>query len=141
MPQRQLVIASYDGLLIEGAGGAAVPLTEDALIIDFISELRLPTLLIARSGLGTINHTLLTAAYLRQRAIPIAGVILNDGDAVPQQNDASVESNASLIERYGDSKVLGRFPRMDGELNAQSLLQTVRETIQLAPIRQAIYLN
>lgn len=135
------LVAGYDGLLIEGAGGVAVPLTEDALVIDFISELGLPTLLIARSGLGTINHTLLTAAYLRQRAIPIAGVILNDGDELVTQNDASVESNASLIERYGDLKVLGRFPRMDGELNAQSLLQTVRETIQLAPIRQAIYPN
>ena len=51
----------YEALLIEGAGGVAVPLTEDALMVDLISELGIPALIVARSGLGTINHTLLTA--------------------------------------------------------------------------------
>ena len=70
----------YDALLIEGAGGVAVPLTEDALVVDLISVLRIPALIVARSGLGTINHTLLTVSFLQQRAIPIIGVIMNDGE-------------------------------------------------------------
>ncbi|MFD2878152.1 dethiobiotin synthase [Paenibacillus rhizoplanae] len=65
----------YEVLLIEGAGGVAVPLTEDALMVDFISELGIPALIVARSGLGTINHTLLTASFLQNRGVPIVGVV------------------------------------------------------------------
>ncbi|WNR44940.1 dethiobiotin synthase [Paenibacillus roseipurpureus] len=135
----QPLIQSYDGLLVEGAGGVAVPLTEDTLIADFIAELRLPAVLIARSGLGTINLTLLTAAYLRQHGIPILGVILNDGEGAAGQVDASVESNAALIEQYGQLSVLGRFPRIDGEVTAQTLVPLVCANIQLAPIRDALF--
>lgn len=131
------LIHRYDQLFIEGAGGVAVPLTEDTLVIDLISELRIPALIIARSGLGTINHTLLTAAFLRQHAIPIVGVIMNDSEYMEAHDDLSVGTNAELIERYGDLKVLGQFPRLHGEINTEVLIQTVRETIQLAPIRDS----
>ncbi|WP_372660938.1 dethiobiotin synthase [Cohnella sp.] len=130
------LINRYEALLIEGAGGAAVPLTEDSLVIDLISELRIPALIVARSGLGTINHTLLTASFLRQRAIPIVGVIMNDGEFAESHDDPSIAANASLIERYGGLKVLGRFPSLHGEANKETLVHTVRGTIQLTPVRE-----
>lgn len=107
------LVRRYDALLIEGAGVVAVPLTEDAFVADWAARLALPVLIVARSGLGTVNHTLLTAAYLRQLGLAIAGVVLNDGADNPATggaDDPSVTSNAELIEMYGGLKVLGRFP-------------------------------
>lgn len=71
----------FDALLVEGAGGVAVPLTEDVLIVDWIAELKMKALIVARSGLGTVNHTLLTAAMLRHKGVDLIGVVLNDGAA------------------------------------------------------------
>ncbi|MFC5471067.1 dethiobiotin synthase [Cohnella suwonensis] len=125
----------YEALLVEGAGGVAVPLTENRLMIDLISELRMPVLIVARSGLGTINHTLLTVSLLRQRAIPVIGVIMNDGPQATHE-DPSIATNAELIERYGAVKVLGRLPSFRGEANTEMLIRAVRSRIHFAPIRQ-----
>lgn len=128
----------YDALLIEGAGGVAVPLTDDGLVADLIAELRIPALIVARSSLGTINHTLLTVSFLRQRGVPIIGIIMNDGELAERKDDPSVATNAELIERYSGLKVLGRLPHMQREANSETLIHTVRTTIQFAPIRQAL---
>ncbi|OBZ19402.1 dethiobiotin synthase [Bacillus sp. FJAT-27264] len=128
----------FEALLIEGAGGVAVPLTDDTLIVDLISELRVPALIVSRSGLGTINHTLLTASFLRDHGVPIVGVILNDGESMEPQDDPSVATNAQLIEQYSGLKVLGRFPRLQAEAALETLISVVRKTIQFTPIKEAI---
>ncbi|WP_201002145.1 dethiobiotin synthase [Paenibacillus glycanilyticus] len=128
----------YKALFVEGAGGVAVPLTEDALMIDLISELRIPVIIVARSGLGTINHTLLTASFLRQRKIPIIGVIMNDGNLRNLHEDPSLAANADLIARYGGLEILGHFPAMSGKIDTEALIRTVLTKIQLTPIRKAI---
>lgn len=128
----------YEALLIEGAGGVAVPLTDEALIADLIAELDVPALIVARSSIGTINHTLLTASFLRHHRIPIVGVILNDGDLTGLHDDPSVATNAELIERYSGLQVLGRFPHLQTDANSETLIHTIHKTIQLAPIRQAL---
>lgn len=128
----------YDALFIEGVGGVAVPLTDDAMVADLIAQLRIPVLIVARSGLGTINHTLLTASMLRQRAIPIVGIVMNDGELPDQKDDPSAATNAELIERYSGLKVLGRFPRLHQAADTETLIQTIRETIELSPVRQAL---
>ncbi|WP_313999804.1 dethiobiotin synthase [uncultured Paenibacillus sp.] len=127
----------YDALLVEGAGGVAVPLTEEALVSDFIAFLGIPALIVARSGLGTINHTLLTIEMLRKRSIPIIGVVLNDSPVNHSSGDPSVAANAALIERYGDVKVLGHFPRVPVE-NNETLRLTARDAIDLLPVRLAL---
>lgn len=135
------LMARYDSLLIEGAGGIAVPLTNEALVIDWIVELGTPVLIVARSSLGTINHTLLTAAMLRQRAIPIVGVVLNDGfEAASDADDPSISTNAALIEQFGDGlRVLGRFPRIVEERPSPArLADLIGRTIDLSPVRQAL---
>lgn len=128
----------YEALIIEGAGGVAVPLTDDALTADLISELRIPALIVARSGLGTINHTLLTASFLRHREVPIIGVIMNDGEIAHPHDDPSVATNAELIERCSGLKVLGRVPRLHLEAAPQTRIHNLRSSIQFAPIRQAL---
>jgi len=128
----------YESLLIEGAGGVAVPLTDDALVADLIAELRIPALIVARSGLGTINHTLLTVSFLRQYKIPVLGFILNDGESAEIHDDPSIATNAELIERYSGIKFLGRFPCLHDETNTETLIRTVREMIQITTIRQTL---
>lgn len=66
-----------DLLVVEGAGGLLVPYGEDWTAADLIARLRLPVLVVARTALGTINHTALTAAELRRRGLPITALVLN----------------------------------------------------------------
>ncbi|MDH4619518.1 dethiobiotin synthase [Brevibacillus sp. AY1] len=135
------LVRRYDALLIEGAGGVAVPLTEDAFVADWATRLALPVLIVARSGLGTVNHTLLTAAYLRQLGLAIAGVVLNDGADNPATggaDDPSVTSNAELIEMYGGLKVLGRFPRLVHEPGPQELADIARRMLNLTTLREGV---
>ncbi|MHA1539227.1 MAG: dethiobiotin synthase [Alphaproteobacteria bacterium] len=103
----KLTLPDIDGrnLIVEGAGGVLVPLNDDALMIDLMAKMNLPVVIVASSGLGTINHTLLTIEALRHREIEIAGVILN-GDSSP--------ANKKAIEVYGNVKVIGEIPLDQG---------------------------
>ena len=86
------------GLLIEGIGGLYVPLNDEGyLFSDLLAEMHLPCIVVARSGLGTINHTLLTLAALRERHIAVAGVVLNG----PRDDE-----NRQAIERFGRTQVI-----------------------------------
>jgi malonyl-CoA O-methyltransferase len=88
-------------LVVEGAGGILVPLADGVLMIDLIRRLGLPTVLVARGTLGTINHTLLSIEALRHRDIPVFGVVLV-GLVVP--------SNREAIERHGRVPVIADIP-------------------------------
>jgi dethiobiotin synthetase len=87
-------------LIVEGAGGLLVPINKTDLMIDLIQHLKLPVCLVARTQLGTINHTLLSLNQLRQANIPILGVILN-GDRNP--------ANREAIAHYGQIPILGEL--------------------------------
>jgi dethiobiotin synthase len=91
-------------LIIEGAGGVFVPINDDYLMIDLMAKLQCPAIVVARSGLGTINHTLLTLKALRDYGIEVAGVILN-GELNPR--------NKKAIEQFGDIPILGQIPRFE----------------------------
>jgi dethiobiotin synthetase len=77
-----LPIAAREPLVIEGAGGALVPLNDKDSVIDLVSRFGASVILVSNHYLGSINHTLLTAELLRQRNIPVAGIIFN-GEAMP----------------------------------------------------------
>lgn len=69
--------ASCGFLIVEGVGGIQVPITQDFFVADWIKKWKLPVLVVARAGLGTINHTLLTVDALRRRKIKVMGVLVN----------------------------------------------------------------
>ncbi len=94
--------------IVEGAGGAFVPLNENELMIDLIKQLDLPVVIVARSGLGTINHTLLTVEVLLNRSVKILGIIMNG------EPD---EENRKAIEHFGQVKVLAQMPKFDMPTN------------------------
>jgi dethiobiotin synthetase len=99
--------ARYEVLIVEGVGGLLVPLRRDLLLVDLLGRLGIPTIIVARSGLGAINHTLLTIEALRARRIPAAGVIFTDVAAVDERLAAD---NIRTIAALGQIDILGRLP-------------------------------
>ncbi|MFI4848125.1 MAG: dethiobiotin synthase [Gimesia chilikensis] len=95
-------------LIVEGVGGVLCPLSSQQLIVDFAEKLKYPLLIVARAGLGTINHSLLTIEALQQRGLKIAGLILNDVD--PELSDESRLSNAEQIQLWTSVPVLSFVP-------------------------------
>ena len=91
-------------LVIEGAGGALVPVTRTALFADVFARWQIPVIVCARTGLGTINHSLLTIEALRSRGVPIHGISFI-GDAVPDSE--------AIIPALSGVRRLGRLPRID----------------------------
>jgi len=89
--------------IVEGAGGLLVPVNDSETMADWIALLGLPVLVVARTSLGTINHTLLTLEALRTRSLRIAGVLMI--------GDKNTENRAA-IERYGETRVIGEMPRL-----------------------------
>lgn len=67
-----------DYVLVEGAGGLIVPLRRNYMVIDLIQDLNIPVLVVARSGVGTINHTVLTINQLRSMNVDIKGIVFNN---------------------------------------------------------------
>jgi len=94
------VRAPYHRLVVEGAGGLMVPFNADSTMADLIVHLGLPALVVARSGLGTINHTVLTVEELKRREIPVVGVVMNG---------TRNESNRRAIERYAGVPVIAQI--------------------------------
>ena len=101
----RLALPPGDGpLVVECAGGLLVPLRRDWLQIEQISRWGLPVVLVARSGLGTLNHTLLSLEALRQRRIPVLGLVLN-GDPHPD--------NPRTLAELGGVPVLAELPPIE----------------------------
>ena len=92
-------------LVVEGAGGALVPFNGQEMMTDLMVRLGLPVVVVARSGLGTINHSLLTIEALRSRGLTVAGIILNGPPNA---------ANRQAIEHYGKVAVIGELPRLSG---------------------------
>ena len=96
-------------MIVEGIGGLLVPLTEDLLVADLASQMDLPLLIVAKPGLGTINHTLLTIEAARARGLRVAGIVINS--YVADTATVAEETNPAAIERASGVKVLTIVPR------------------------------
>ncbi|UXP32336.1 dethiobiotin synthase [Reichenbachiella agarivorans] len=91
-------------MVIEGAGGIMVPINDQDLVIDLAMDFDAEVILVSRNYLGSINHTLLSIAYLRSRNFKIAGIIFND--------ETNTESERFILN-YSQLPCLGRIPRLD----------------------------
>lgn len=107
-------------LIIEGAGGLMVPLTRKNLQINLFKKWDAPVILCARTGLGTINHTLLSLEALWSRKMKIHGIVF-----IGDEN----EDNIRTIAEFSKEKILGRLPRL-GALNAQTLKKAFAENFK-----------
>jgi dethiobiotin synthetase len=123
----RLMLPVTDGpLVIEGAGGLLVPLTEAEVFADVFSRWQIPVILCARTALGTINHTLLSLEALRSRSIPVLGVaFIGDEQAETQR----------IIAAMGQVRILGRLPRLN-PLTPDVLQQAFRESFPLSSFEE-----
>lgn len=112
--------ATYDVLLIEGAGGLLVPLTRTASFADLAAELRARVLLVVGSRLGAINHALLTLDALASRRIAVAGYVVN---RLAADDDLAVATNEPLLATLTSARALGTLPWIAG---AAALLAALR---------------
>ena len=122
----RLALPQVDGpLVVEGAGGVMVPVTRDLIFADLFARWGKPVVLVARTGLGTINHSLLSIEALRSRGVPILGITFV-GDAV--------EDSEATIATLGKVRRLGRLPRL-APLNAATLAEAFATNFDLEAFR------
>ncbi|MEZ5654982.1 MAG: dethiobiotin synthase [Sphingobium sp.] len=123
-PDRLALPQASAPLIVESAGGVMVPLTDTLLNIDMFARWGKPVILVARTALGTINHSLLTVSALRARDIPMGGIIFV-GDAH--------EENETIIPRLSGVRSLGRLPHLDS-LDPSSLHCAMQAHIDIEAI-------
>lgn len=111
-----IVLRSYEELrtrgfvpVVEAAGGLLVPLTDTVFQIDLLLQFKLPIVLVARTGLGTLNHTLLSVEALRARGAALAWVVLNNPTGPPGLIE---DDNARTLERLLHPIVIRRVPHL-----------------------------
>ena len=120
--------------LVEGAGGLLVPMGGGQTMLDLIRRLRLPVVLVAANRLGTINHTLLSIAALREARLEILGVVLNEVTPAADSDEAALRrDNTDAIGRYGDVPVLAELACLqEADFESPSSWATVAQSLSPA---------
>lgn len=97
----------HEYLVVEGAGGLAVPVKGRLLMVDLAVQLRLPVIIVARPGLGTINHTLMSVEFARLYGAKVLGIVIN---GYPEKPSEVERTNPGVISELGDVPIIGVVP-------------------------------
>lgn len=124
----------YDFIVVEGSGGIVCPLidneNETYLLQDLIKELNLAVIIVASAGLGTINHTVTTVAYIKNLGIEIKGIIING-----YENSVLCDDNIKMIEKLTKIPILATFPWIEGidkkESKLKEFIDKVHNSLQI----------
>ncbi|MED4533295.1 dethiobiotin synthase [Metabacillus fastidiosus] len=132
----RLLEKQHDIVLVEGAGGLIVPLKDDGYsIIHLIKDANIPVLLVARAGLGTINHTILSVMAMREAGIEIAGIIMNQ---LAKEDQVIEQDNRKMIEKITNIPVIGVVPYIENVetlFQEDDLLNEILSSLQLKEIK------
>ena len=115
-------VDAHETAVVEGIGGQRVPLADEREVVDLVADLDLPTLVVARSGLGTLNHTALTVEALRRRGVTVRGVVLNEYEGA----DVAERTNPEVIEATNEVPV-ATLPPVDVE-DGEAVVDAVAES-------------
>lgn len=126
------IAAEHEFAIIEGIGGLRVPITEDYEVIDLIADLKLPVIVVARSGLGTLNHTSLTVEALEDRNLSVEGIILNEFEG----QTAAEQTNPDELERMTGHKV-ACLPPLETK-SPKDVVRHIRENIPTSMLPRSI---
>ncbi len=126
-----------DCVLVEGAGGLLVPLAEGGVQYpELARRLKVPLLVVARTALGTLNHTQLTVREAQRGGLPVLGIVLNDGPAAPAPAE---EANLALLGTLVEAPILGRLPPLPGRPpSREALAGAARRHLKLDALRAAL---
>ncbi|WP_413374873.1 dethiobiotin synthase [Alkalihalobacillus sp. 1P02AB] len=122
----------HNYFIIEGAGGIAVPLGQGFLVSDLIKALDLPVLIVARSQLGTINHTFLTIEYAKRLGLSVIGVIINGMNDNPNLFE---DRNPLLLKQMSNIPILGITPKIT-DLTDESIKSLVKKYVDIDVIKK-----
>ncbi len=111
----RLLSDRHDYMVVEGVGGVSVPVTPDSDVMDLMRQLKLPAVIVGRSGLGGINHALLTIEALRRRKIPVIALVLNQTSPA-RSKIMRIQERATigLLVKQAGVPVLGPLPYQSG---------------------------
>lgn len=104
----KILIKHFDSVIVEGVGGALVPINKNKLVIDIAKDLKLPAIIVVGNKLGAINHTLLTIEALKKRNINIIGIIFNNISKI--DNKTILEDNSKIVKQISKENILGTLP-------------------------------
>jgi dethiobiotin synthetase len=121
---------SHDVVVCEGAGGLLVPFYGDTLTLDWLRDARLPVLLVGRLGLGTINHTLLSARALRDAGIALIGTILSETEPSCTVAEAT---NAEVLRGFPEVGLMGVLPNAASPVLEESWIERILEAAVQRP--------
>jgi len=116
----------HEMMLVEGMGGILTPILKDYYITNLIRDMRIPTIIVTRSKVGTVNHTLMTVKMCEKYKIPIKGIIINnfDDDGYP------INQLKSDLEDLTGVKVLGSIPFIN-DMSDTSLYRIFEKNIDI----------
>jgi len=115
-------------LVIEGAGGVMVPITRSCTFADLFARWRYPVVLVARTELGTINHSLLSIEALKARGVPLLGIVF-----IGEPHG----ENERIVPLLGEVRSLGRLPMLEA-VTPGALARAMRDSIDIAAIEDAL---
>jgi dethiobiotin synthetase len=129
------IMRKYDAVVVEGVGGLYVPVVENYFVSDLAREMALPLIIVARPGLGTINHTLLTIHYAFSKGLDMAGIILNYSS--PPGDTLAEETNPKTLQSLTEVPVIGTFPYLS-VMEEETLDKAVVKSLDLGMLRKAL---
>jgi len=115
----------HETILVEGMGGVMTPILKDYYITNLIKEMKIPALIVTRSKIGTVNHTIMTVKMCEKYKIPVKGIIINNFDA-----GYPIKQLTSDLQNLTGVKVLGSIPFLK-DLNSASLYRIFKKNIDL----------
>ena len=131
-PKIPLILSSFKKLskkhemmLIEGMGGTMTPILKNYFITDLIKDMKIPTIIVTRSKVGTVNHTIMTVKMCQKYKIPIKGIIINNFD-----NGYPVKQLKNDLENLTGIKVLGSIPFIK-DMSDKSLHHIFKKNIDM----------
>lgn len=130
MAALDILEARHDVVLIEGAGGLLVPIVDDYLMADLARDLKAEVLVVARLGLGTINHSLLTVREVQRRGLAVVGILFSDAGA---QKGIPEKTNSDAVRKLSGVPVLGCVPHLK-KFDAKTVARVCRGKVNVAPL-------
>jgi len=127
----QTLIGKHKMLLVEGIGGIMTPITKDFFVADMIKSMKLETIIITRSSLGTLNHTMMTVKMCQEYQIPVKGIIVNYFD----EKGNSAEKNApATLHEITNFSILGIVPFVKNYQKLENMVSVVEKNVDLDSI-------
>ena len=131
-PKIPLILSSFKKLsqnhkmiLVEGMGGTMTPILKDYYVVNLIKNMKIPTVIVTRSKVGTVNHTLMTVMMCQKYKIPIKGIIINNFD-----NGYPINQLKKDLENLTGIKVLGSIPFIK-DMSDKSLYKIFKKNINM----------